>query len=84
MRSDKLVVQIKASTLWTKDHIKPVTSGGTNNINNIQPLCYYCNFANGNKLRKALKQLNAQSTRLIIVWLEVRVPPSPTTQSFLA
>ncbi|MFC5847039.1 HNH endonuclease [Deinococcus petrolearius] len=33
--------------VWTKDHIRPLSLGGTNEINNIQPLCYRCQFSKG-------------------------------------
>lgn len=37
---------------WTKGHIVAVLHDGTNDISNIVPLCYQCNFGGGTKLPK--------------------------------
>lgn len=45
--------------LLTVDHVIPVSKGGLDNIDNIQPLCYSCNVAKG------IKQIDYRPARMV-------------------
>ena len=42
----------KAKYKITEEHIVALSNGGSDDIENIRPLCYQCNFKNGHKISK--------------------------------
>lgn len=60
--TDKYVLNLYAlgsngeEILMNKDHIVPRSFGGSNVINNLQPMCAKCNIEKGNKIDKTIIQ----------------------------
>ena len=48
-RYGNICLRCFAKTRLTVDHIVPVSQGGTSDIENLQPLCRYCNTVKGDK-----------------------------------
>lgn len=49
-RSYHLNLYTACGRLMTQDHIRPLSKGGTNAKNNLQPMCSVCNNRKGDKI----------------------------------
>ena len=50
-------IPARGGTVITADHIVPLARGGSNTIDNIEPLCYSCNSKKGVKLEPRARPL---------------------------
>ena len=48
----------KSKSYLTLDHIVPKSMGGTNNLENLQPLCAACNYSKANNMEGVRARLN--------------------------
>jgi 5-methylcytosine-specific restriction endonuclease McrA len=55
----------KVEVLLTKDHIYPVSKGGSNRRENFQTMCAYCNNAKGDKVTEQEKAIVSKVRQLM-------------------
>lgn len=65
--NDKCVLCGGLNQRWIeKDHIIPISLGGSDSIQNIQPLCQLCNQKKSNKFMEDFREQKANELGLIL------------------